>query len=127
MPEVLTGPVGIAVAVALSLLAYGVCILQLRRGFPEVWRGYAFEFVGTGATATAVGLLRETEPLLLASMPLTHCVNALVAGKGSIAVLVHDPDSEEKMLPETRRARFRFGVLLTVVLVVGGVVYLVVA
>lgn len=127
MLDAATGPVGVALAVVMALLAYGMCILQLRRRFPGAWGNYAFQFVGTGMSATAVGLLRGTEPLLLASMPLSICVIALVAGKGSIAVLVHDPDSEEEMPPETRRARSRFGVLLTVVLVVGFVVYLVVA
>jgi hypothetical protein len=60
-------------------------------------------------------------------MPLGLLAIGLLAGKGSIAVLVHDPDSEEEAPPETGRARFRFGVLLTAVIVVGSVVYLVVA
>jgi hypothetical protein len=125
MSAVLTRPVVIGVAVAVALIGYGVIVHQLRRHFPERWGAYAFQLVATGVGATVGGLLRGTDPLLLASAPIGLVVIVLLAGKGSVAVLVHDPDSEEELPPETRAARFRFGVLLTAALVIGGVLYFV--
>lgn len=104
------------------LLGYGVSSVQLRRRFPERWRTHAFGFVATGVGATTAGLLHGTDPLVLASMPLGLFGIGLLARKGPIAVLVHDPADEGEMPAETRRARTRFGWMLTVVIVVGAAV-----
>jgi hypothetical protein len=127
MLDTVTGPVGVGIAWALVLLGYGVIFVQIRRRFPDRWTTYAFEFATTGVGAAVGSLFSGDAPLMWACIPLTLFAIGLVAGKGSIAVLVHVPAEGTDMSAETRRARTRFGWLLTSVLTLFAVVYVVVA
>jgi hypothetical protein len=118
-----TWQAGVITAGAVSSVALsGVAYVQPRRAFPDRAALYLGEALVAAVGATAVAALRGHGPMLWATAPAFVAAAGLVAGKGSIPVLIHEGEDGEAVLVETARARTRFAVILVLAFVVLAVV-----
>ena len=108
----------VACGAVASVVLYAIAYLQLRQAFPERAGLYLAEALLTAVSATVVSALRGYGPMLWATAPAFVASAALIAGKGSIPVLIHEGEEGGAIPVETSRARTRFVAILVLAFVV---------
>jgi hypothetical protein len=112
----------IAVAGTVAVSLYAVALVQIKRAFPKQGNWLITQVVLTAVGATAAAASQGYGPVMWTVAPASVALTCFAAGKGSVAVLIHETDEEsgdKTPMPEaTAKARKRFGVMLTVAIVV---------
>jgi hypothetical protein len=116
----------VVAGVAMSLILYATGIAQIKRTFPRQRGNWIVaQCVVTLAGGLALGYSQGLGLAWCAITPACVATVCFIAGKGSVAVLIHE-DADGPMSAATSEARRRFGILATTlvvgVLVVGFVV-----
>ena len=114
----------IAVAGTLAVSLFGLAFVQIKRAFPTKGNSLIGQVVLHTIGATIASVIAGFEPVMWTMMLASVAVVCFIAGKGSVAVLIHETDGETgdpRPMPDiTARARKRFGVIFTVSLVAWG-------
>ena len=115
----------IAVAGTLAVSLYGLAFVQIKRAFPTRGNSLIGQVVLHTLGATIASAIAGSGPVVWTMMLASVALVCFSAGKGSVAVLIHETDEETgepRPVPDaTAKARRRFGVIFTVSVVVWGV------
>lgn len=112
---------GLAVSVTLYLIAFR----QIKRAFPDRAERFIGESIALAVGGAGVAALRGEGPVWWTTAPAVMAAVCFIAGKGSVAVLIHEDGDETPMSEATAQARKRFGYICVTALVAALLVVLV--